>query len=201
MSDHNQHPEQIIAIAKKLFAEKGFASTTTRELNSALGITDGLLYYYFPKGNQQLLDTILEQTDDDCLAAIDISFAHSPYLASLEVNVIQVITAIWHRLTDSGPVYELFITIREYQHLNKHAVDWISNSFAKLTARFANELKQVSWLTLNSTENDVVADMIVTLCRASIENTLLLTENRHLSPRLADRLKNQIHVILSRSVR
>src|SRR5437764_12689967 len=37
----------IIAAAVRLFAEKGFRGTTTRELASAIGVTEPVLYQHF----------------------------------------------------------------------------------------------------------------------------------------------------------
>jgi AcrR family transcriptional regulator len=40
-------PERAIEVGAALFAEKGYATTTTREISRALGITNGTFYYYF----------------------------------------------------------------------------------------------------------------------------------------------------------
>lgn len=40
--------EEILIAASKLFAQKGFASTTTREIATAAGIQQPSLYYWFP---------------------------------------------------------------------------------------------------------------------------------------------------------
>lgn len=40
--------EQILVAASRLFAERGFASTTTRDIAQAAGIQQPSLYYWFP---------------------------------------------------------------------------------------------------------------------------------------------------------
>src|SRR5262249_10236313 len=40
--------EKILQAALPLFGTKGFAATTTRELSDAAGVSDSLLYKYFP---------------------------------------------------------------------------------------------------------------------------------------------------------
>ena len=40
--------EQIVAVALKLFAERGFAATTTKAVAQEAGIAEGLIYHYFP---------------------------------------------------------------------------------------------------------------------------------------------------------
>ncbi len=48
---------KILQVALELFAEKGYAATSTRELSERLGFTKAALYYYF-------------RTKDDLLAAL-----------------------------------------------------------------------------------------------------------------------------------
>ena len=49
MNDPNLEPaEQILIEASRLFAERGFSSTTTREIAQAAGIQQPSLYYWFP---------------------------------------------------------------------------------------------------------------------------------------------------------
>jgi TetR/AcrR family transcriptional regulator len=46
--DHNMAPrDEIIAVAARLFAEKGFAQTTMRDIAYAAGLRQSSLYYYF----------------------------------------------------------------------------------------------------------------------------------------------------------
>ncbi|MBO0796804.1 MAG: TetR/AcrR family transcriptional regulator [Ktedonobacteraceae bacterium] len=52
--------EQIIDAALLVFAEKGFARATNREIAQRAGITSGLIYYYF-KSKEELLRAALEE--------------------------------------------------------------------------------------------------------------------------------------------
>ncbi len=49
----------------KLFAEKGYSKTTTRELAAAMDVTNGTFYYYFPSK-----EDLLRQICEDSLAEI-----------------------------------------------------------------------------------------------------------------------------------
>ncbi|NGX99115.1 MAG: helix-turn-helix transcriptional regulator, partial [Candidatus Afipia apatlaquensis] len=35
-------------------------NTSTKEINRAIGMADGLMYYYFPEGKQQILDAVIQ---------------------------------------------------------------------------------------------------------------------------------------------
>lgn len=52
--------EQIIDAALRVFAEKGFARATNRDIAQEAGITTGLIYYYF-KSKEDLLRAALEE--------------------------------------------------------------------------------------------------------------------------------------------
>lgn len=52
--------EQIINAALRVFAEKGFARATNRDIAKEAGITTGLIYYYF-KSKEDLLKAALEE--------------------------------------------------------------------------------------------------------------------------------------------
>ena len=54
---------QIIAAARRLFAHRGFDATTTREIATEAGISDALIYRYFPD-KQALLRAIVDEGID-----------------------------------------------------------------------------------------------------------------------------------------
>ncbi|NLZ45870.1 MAG: TetR/AcrR family transcriptional regulator [Clostridiales bacterium] len=51
--------QALILAAVKLFAEKGYEATGVREICRSIGLADGLLYHYFPKGKTELLQEIV----------------------------------------------------------------------------------------------------------------------------------------------
>ncbi len=53
--------QEILHVAKRLFAAHGYHATTTRSINKEMGMADGLLYHYFPNGKREILETIIEE--------------------------------------------------------------------------------------------------------------------------------------------
>jgi AcrR family transcriptional regulator len=51
---------QIVMVARKLFARSGYRSTTTRDLATAAGISDALMYRYF-EGKDDILRAVIDQ--------------------------------------------------------------------------------------------------------------------------------------------
>jgi len=52
--------EELLSIAAKLFAERGFKNTTVRDIADAAGILSGSLYHHFP-GKEALFWAVLEE--------------------------------------------------------------------------------------------------------------------------------------------
>lgn len=57
MPDHTK--EKILSAARRLFAEKGYGSTSVADILQASGTNAGSLYYFFP-GKQDVLIAVLE---------------------------------------------------------------------------------------------------------------------------------------------
>jgi AcrR family transcriptional regulator len=58
----------------KLFADKGYSETTTRELAAAMNVTNGTFYYYFPSKEdllRQICEDALEEITGAVTAAVD----------------------------------------------------------------------------------------------------------------------------------
>jgi len=54
--------DEIIAVAKKMFFEKGFDGVTIRTLQREVGCEVGLFYYYF-KSKEEVFDIVVEQME------------------------------------------------------------------------------------------------------------------------------------------
>ncbi|MBW4553421.1 MAG: TetR/AcrR family transcriptional regulator [Aphanocapsa sp. GSE-SYN-MK-11-07L] len=62
--DHDQYRKELLAKSFHLFAEKGYATVTMREIAKALEVSTGTLYHYFPSKEllfEQLMDELTQQ--------------------------------------------------------------------------------------------------------------------------------------------
>jgi AcrR family transcriptional regulator len=55
---------RLVATARRLFAEKGFAATSTEEILGAAGVSRGALYHHF-SGKTDLFQAAFEAVEDD----------------------------------------------------------------------------------------------------------------------------------------
>ncbi len=60
-SNKEERLAEIMPVARQLFAEKGFAQTTFKDVGAALGISHAALYSYFPS-KKELYQASVEQT-------------------------------------------------------------------------------------------------------------------------------------------
>lgn len=49
--------EEILDAAAGLFVDRGFEGTSTREIAEAVGIRQASVYYHFPSGKDEILDS------------------------------------------------------------------------------------------------------------------------------------------------
>jgi AcrR family transcriptional regulator len=62
--DHDQYRKELLTQSFDLFANKGYASITMRQLAAGLGVSTGTLYHYFPSKRvlfEQLIDQMSHQ--------------------------------------------------------------------------------------------------------------------------------------------
>lgn len=74
--------EQILDAAAELFAEHGYAGTSTRAIAERVGVRQASLYYHFA-GKDEILLELLETSVRPSLAFVDTLLAHDDRLAAL----------------------------------------------------------------------------------------------------------------------
>lgn len=85
VKDADERKNEILDVAEKLFATKGFDQTSTNDILIEVGIARGTLYYHF-KSKEDILDGIIERMTRQLMAkASDIA-------VNREIPVLQRIT-------------------------------------------------------------------------------------------------------------
>jgi AcrR family transcriptional regulator len=85
--------QMILITARRLFAQQGYRSTTTRDIARAVGVSDALLYTYFAT-KQEVLDAILQEGLEQFaqMPTFDISLPLRTLLQQLGMAFLRVIT-------------------------------------------------------------------------------------------------------------
>ena len=63
MNDHESDArERVLDVAEKLFVEKGYAPVKLKHIADTLGMKQSSLYYYAPKGKEELFVLVMERS-------------------------------------------------------------------------------------------------------------------------------------------
>ncbi len=65
--------EEILRAALEVFAEREFAEATTKAIAEKAGVTQGLIYFYFPGGKEELFRAAFEREAQRALAGLDLT--------------------------------------------------------------------------------------------------------------------------------
>lgn len=105
--------QQILDIAKRLFAEKGYHATSMRELNKAIGMAEALTYHYFPGGKLEILKSVLQTAQEDRISKF-VEFFDELFQggAELEDVLLPLIEGITQRFKEDQPYFQILIRER-----------------------------------------------------------------------------------------
>jgi AcrR family transcriptional regulator len=68
--NHEQYRKELLSECFDLFAEKGYAAITMRQISASLKVSTGTLYYYFPN-KQALFEQLVEEiSQQDIITAL-----------------------------------------------------------------------------------------------------------------------------------
>lgn len=114
--DHNQYRKELLGKCFDLFAQKGYASLTMRQISQSLNVSTGTLYHYFPSKQalfEQLVEEISQQDISSALAEIE-------GLQTLE----ETMTTIGKYLVKNEDYFinQTYILVDFYQHQDKEAI-------------------------------------------------------------------------------
>jgi len=99
--------QQILDAALALFAQKGYAATTVREIVDAAGITAPSLYYYF--GNKEGL--YMELMQIHCAQIDSVLESHSHKSESAKNRLKDLVDKIFQRVIEDKNFFRLMFTI------------------------------------------------------------------------------------------
>jgi len=127
--------EKIKEAARKLFTQKGFAATRTRDIAEAAGINLALLNYYF-RSKEKLFDIIMMENFRDFIKGITVNLLDET--TTIEEKVQRLTTAYIDFLTRQ-PDIPLFI-LNEIRGARSKVAEKIDGEVAPLRSHFIKQL-------------------------------------------------------------
>ncbi|HWB90432.1 MAG TPA: TetR family transcriptional regulator [Puia sp.] len=129
--------ERIKEAARKLFTQKGFAATRTRDIANEAGINLALLNYYF-RSKQKLFDLVMMENFRKFLHGMTINFQDKSL--TMENRLEKIVTAYIDFLTEF-PDLPLFI-LNEIRGNPSRIADKVKKEIGPARSQFFKELKQ-----------------------------------------------------------
>ena len=129
--------ERIKEAARKLFTQKGFAATRTRDIAQEAGLNLALLNYYF-RSKQKLFDLVMMENFRKFLAGMTVNFQDKTL--SMEKRVEKIVTAYVDFLTEF-PDLPLFI-LNEIQGNPSRLAAKVNEQVGPMRSQFFKELME-----------------------------------------------------------
>ena len=197
MQKGEQQRAHLIDVARDLFAEKGYEGTTNHALNKAAGTSDGLLYYYFPKGKQDILDTIVKEGLTQRVDEVNIDFSDASTREELAQSIVTLIENIWSMFSREDNYQSFIISVRSRMLMSKRGSDWLVKYTDLLHERLNNALAEVvPDLGFSESQADVLTSVVVALVISPLFTDLLMGNQRQPGEDEKARLREEIRFIL-----
>jgi len=97
--DPGQRRAELVASARAVFSEIGFAEAGLAEIAAANSVSKGLVYHYFPRGRAELFVTVTEDVLAELRAALH-EAARAPFSAKVRMEEL---LAVFFRYFDDDP--------------------------------------------------------------------------------------------------
>ncbi|MCA9917825.1 MAG: TetR/AcrR family transcriptional regulator [Anaerolineales bacterium] len=131
---------QILNSAMQLFAEKGYAHTTTRNIATAAGLSVGLMYHYFDSK-----ESLLRAVFDFVMARIDERITAVLQTSPPGTVITNLLHAIFDLLASEQEFSALFYMLRTQPAIMSVLGDDFRERTALLRSCFVAELAQAGW--------------------------------------------------------
>lgn len=122
-----EYREIILSISERIFAEKGFAATTTREISSQAGINKNLIFYYF-KTKEGLYRNIIERNIAPVYKKISAALSRGNSLDELIESIVDAYFSQFIKKPDILPR----ILSRELADGGKYITEFFSKHFEEM---------------------------------------------------------------------
>ncbi|WP_127849187.1 TetR/AcrR family transcriptional regulator [Lacticaseibacillus hulanensis] len=197
MTKSDDQRAKILDVARDLFAEKGFEGTTTRELNKTLGIADGLLYYYFPHGKQEILDTIVQQGLESRVSEITFDFSGVDNVDDLVDRIMHLFTKVWELFTREDNYQSFMITVRERMLLSDEESSWMKTILVAIQQEIHDAMLPLAAM-IQRTDKDipVLTNLVMDILQRHLYEALLISNQREMTATTKAEMRKELEFLL-----
>lgn len=114
VKEAEERKNEILDVAEKLFENKGFDDTSTKDILDEVGIARGTLYYHF-KSKEEILDAVIERITNQIMSAA------ARIVKEKEIPILERLTkAILALNVDNGIGHEVMEQVHRPQNALMH---------------------------------------------------------------------------------
>lgn len=151
-----QRREEIISAAVSLFCEKGYEGTTIRDIARAVGVTEGLLYHYFPSKSALIAECWRRRSWHSRAVAIVAGAGDRPVASVLGELIRDHLASLY----ENGPAFRMhaaeMLRNGELAAMSQH---YIQETHAAI-AEYVRRKQHAGWIHPDA-DPDVVAHVIL----------------------------------------
>ena len=159
--------EQIIGAAMRVFAQKGFARATNRDIANEAGITTGLIYYYFKSKEDLLREALEERSPMQIMAQVTTEMLEQPPETLLAIMLKRVLDVV----EDEQFISMIRILLPEMLHGEAEVAPIALSLFQRLAAFLGKYLE--AQITRGSVRSDLNVDMTTQVLISSMIGMVL----------------------------
>lgn len=164
--------QQIIDVALRLFAENGFAATPTKRIAQEVGVTEGLIFHYFPSKAALLREAALQRSAFIGEASTLLGQAKGRSAREVLGGIVLGWVTVFHRRSD------VVVTLLFESQTNKELADTFRGVVDQMVGSLANYLG--SRVEAGELREDLPTRTSATMFFSSL--VLFLLANQHLTP-------------------
>lgn len=165
----------VLNSAMTLFAQNGYAHTSTRAIAKEANISAGLMYHYF-----DTKETLLRAVFDNCMAILNQEFTTAYEQSQPQNRLANLLTAMFDLLVRNQEFWALFYMLRTQPAIMRILGDEFRHWTRELRILFQTELQQA-----NRVNPEMDALLLYSLVEGTIQQYLLEPNNYPLDRVLA----------------
>ncbi len=209
--EYNSKQLQIIGVAEKLFAEKGFSGTSVRDISQEADINVSMISYYFGS-KEKLIEALFEVRSKDFLARLESLLLNADLSPIQKVNLM--IDGVVERLIEKQCFHNIVVReqlagnrtpiisdlLRTMKMKNLRAMEGIIEEGQQLGVFQKNVDVFMLSTTLFGTINQAISTQPFYRTVYSLEEATQQDLDLHLKQKLSTHLKKIFRVILNQEL-
>lgn len=108
--------DRIVAVARKLFYEKGFKKTSVRQICKDAGINHSLIYYYFKSGKYGIAQYLINEHIRKCIKALS---KHYSYQSDYLLYHLLLLRFLFREISQDPIELECYINAWEEEQIDR----------------------------------------------------------------------------------